>query len=131
MIQLKRWFNITNPAESKRHQNHFFQLGYFWASAPGSRTYRHLYGSTLLLASDLMNITYQTSPANTHTGQECKLLHPKQKDFLIHLLANPHGTRDYDSKFKQKIDSIIEDGYYSVMDSDWLNEILKFKTIKR
>jgi hypothetical protein len=107
-------FYISSKDESTRHQKMFFRSGFIWAG--GESKVQHVYRKWLYINTENETITFSDDDIMLSEATECKLLHPKQQDFL-----NKHSnTCDIVQRARTR-------GYYQLSDAEFLNDLLNHK----
>jgi len=106
-------FKIKDESDSIEHQDLFFKLGYTWFG--GKTKYEWTHANYLYLESNRgrKNIMWSDGLGDISNDIECKMLQPKQLEFL--------------KKFAHDKDiaEIISNGYYEVSQSENLNKMRK------
>jgi hypothetical protein len=107
-------FELKDEDDSKRHQTAFFDMGYEWWGTANKFIDMHV--KYLYLNSDDKGIMYSIELDPTPDEVECKLLHPKQLEFLKGILVLNSVSC---------IPDIIKNGFYKLEDAEYLNALLK------
>lgn len=111
---MKLEFEVENKQHCIELQNMFFKLGYHWPMDVGYP--KHTDANWLYFDDINKNITWMPDhPSSSGTPIRCKMLHPKQREFL----------ESYDNS--DIISRILEDGFYKVKHSNYLNEVRKIR----
>ena len=114
-------FKIKDRVDSMRHQDLFFKLGYTWAT--GQYEYKYLDQNYLYVPENPTDgLTYSNELTHNPMEFPCKILQTKQRIFLEKILNDPplNGYND-------KIQRILDNGFYMEVQSDWLNKFRMFK----
>ena len=110
-------FEIKNKLVSEWHQTEFFRLGYTWGMS--STTFTHTVAKYLFLYPHIKQITWSNTLPPDPEYIKCKLVHPKQMEFLKELNQVSISKRE-------PVEFAIHYGFYKVKDIKYLNDLREF-----